>query len=47
LATLDELADLRAATGSDVEIRLAPFIPQMSIDAIDIGSRRLDRPAAS
>ena len=37
-ATLKELADLRDATGGDVEIRVASFVPPMGINAIDVGS---------
>jgi Domain of unknown function (DUF5919) len=37
-ATLDELAVLQDATGGDVEIRVASFIPQMGINAIDVGT---------
>ncbi len=37
-ATLDELAVVRDVTGGDVEIRVAPFIPHMGINAIDVGS---------
>ncbi len=37
-ATLDELAALRDAIGGDLEIRVAPFIPQMGINAVDVGS---------
>jgi hypothetical protein len=36
--TLDELGDLSASTGGDVEIRVAPFAPQVGINAIDVGS---------
>jgi Domain of unknown function (DUF5919) len=35
-ATLDELTDLRNTTDGDLEIRVAPFIPQMGINAIDV-----------
>lgn len=37
-ATLDELAVVQDATGGDIEIRVAPFIPHMGINAIDVGS---------
>ncbi len=37
-ATLDELAVLRDATGGEVEIRVAPFVPQMGINVIDVGT---------
>lgn len=38
VATLDELTDLREATGGDVEIRVASFIPPMGMNVIDLGS---------
>jgi hypothetical protein len=37
-ATLDELGNLRDTTGGELEIRVARFIPQMGINAIDVGS---------
>jgi hypothetical protein len=36
--TLDELTDLQASTGGDLEIRAASFIPPMGINAIDLDS---------
>jgi hypothetical protein len=33
--TLDELADMQSATGGNLEVRVASFVPQMSINAID------------
>lgn len=36
--TLDELGNLRDATSGELEIRVASFIPQMGINAIDVTS---------
>jgi Domain of unknown function (DUF5919) len=37
-STLEELAMLQDATSGDLEIRVAPFIPHMGINAIDVGN---------
>lgn len=37
-ATLDELTALRDITGGEVEIRVAPFIPHMGMNVIDVGT---------
>ena len=37
-STLEELAVLQDATSGDLEIRVAPFIPHMGINAIDVGN---------
>ncbi len=46
-ATLDELEGLRDSTRGQLDIRVAPFVPQMNITAIDAGRPgRHARPAA-
>ena len=37
-STLEELAILQDATNGDLEIRVAPFVPHMGINAIDVGN---------
>jgi hypothetical protein len=37
-STLEELAVLQDATNGDLEIRVAPFVPHMGINAIDVGN---------
>ena len=37
-STLEELAIVQDATNGDLEIRVAPFVPHMGINAIDVGN---------
>lgn len=37
--TLDELAGLRDSVGGDLQVRVAPFVPQAHINVLDADSR--------